>query len=816
MNNAKKKITLKVFFSYLALLLLVVIVGWVVYGEINSFTRAQTDDTREKDKILRIGKLLTLMYESESFARVAIQSTDPVPYANYLKKNDSISQEINKIKDLVENPSQQMLLDSVQHLLNQKIKNISDLREIRINDNSQESIKNAIKRLSNMEATLGRLTMNDFIENPSTLNDKNRRALEETITILNSYIPRDSTNTVDQKTLDSIVTASRTILQKIEEDASRQRFALRVKERQLLKNDLITTQQLRTILATIETEFFNNSTLKNAQRKAVLKRSIYIVTIAAIIGLLLVVLFSLVILSDFWKNQRYREQIEKANIYTQSLLKSREQLISMVSHDLRSPLGTIVGYTELMKNIPQNSKGSYYIDRIKNAASYVTRLVDDLLDYNKLEAGKINIENIPFDLEKLIRETAENIRSNYPEKAIDLIISIDSTIPKLLKGDPFRIRQIVSNLIGNAFKFTAEGAVTIRVKFKKNSVDENFIHLLVKDTGIGIPEENQPFIFEEFTQADTSIEKKYGGFGLGLTISKKLAALLNGHLSLESKVGEGSTFSFIFPVNLCDSAKKPEITQENELKKELGAIVIDDDETLLALTTEILEQNGMKVHAFTSGKDALEQLKYISYDFIITDIQLPLMNGFYFAEKLQSDNSLNYQKQPIIAVSGRKNLKKKDYREAGFAGFLVKPFFPEDLLNEIENLVQNDVRLQKENKNTEEFYETAAFNLNPIAAFLNNDSKALEEVLEMFIENTHKNLAQIDQLVVAKDLEGLSQISHKMLTMFRQIEAKRVLPHLEYFEFLNSFDRKQVAYHHEQLKKTTNTLFEELKSTETF
>lgn len=814
MNNAKKKITLKVFFSYLALILLIVIVGWVIYGEINSFTQAQTDDTREKNKILRIGKLLTLMYESESFARVAIQSTDPVPYSNYLKKNDSIAQEITVIKELVENPSQHKLLDSVQQLLNQKIKNISVLRKIRINDNSQESIKNAIKRLSNMEATLGRLTMNDFIENPSTLNDKNRTALEETITILNSYIPRDSTNTVDQKTLDSIVTASRTILQKIEEDASRQRFSLRVKERQLLKNDLITTQQLRTILATIETEFFNNSSLKNIQRKAVLKRSIYIVTIAAIIGLVLVVFFSLIILSDFWKNQRYREQIEKANIYTKSLLKSREQLISMVSHDLRSPLGTIVGYTELMKKVPQNSKGSYYIDRIKSAASYVTQLVDDLLDYNKLEAGKINIESIPFDLEKLIRESAENIRSNYAEKNIELIITISPTIPKQLKGDPFRIRQIISNLIGNAFKFTAEGTVSISVKLKTNNSGETFIHLSVQDTGIGIPEEKQQYIFEEFTQADDSIEKKYGGFGLGLTISKKLADLLNGHLSLESKEGKGSKFSFIFPVALSRSDEELKIENKTARNKNLKAIVIDDDETLLLLTKEILEQHNIKVSVFSSGKDALEHIHEIEYDLVITDIQLPLMNGFHFAEKLQSDASLNYQKQPIIAVSGRKNLKKKDYQNAGFAGFLVKPFFPKDLMNEIKIVLEKDSNEPCENSENFDFDKTSEYNLKPIAAFLSNDAKALEEVLDTLIENTYKNLEQIDAFVASKNLEGVSQISHKMLTMFRQIEAKRVLPHLEYFEFLTSFDNAQVAHHHEELKLAIFSIFEALKSTE--
>ncbi|WP_340199684.1 hybrid sensor histidine kinase/response regulator [Ascidiimonas sp. W6] len=811
MNEAKRKITLKVFFSYLALALLVVVVGWIIYGELNSFTKAQIDDTKEKNKILRIGKLLTLMYESESFARVAIQSTDPKPYANYLKKNDSISLEIEAIKSLVESSSQTSLLDSVQILLDQKIKNISDLREVRINDTSQELIKKAINRLANMESTLGRLTVNDFIENPANLNYKNRKNLEETITILNGYIPRDSTNTVNQTTLDSIVVASRTILQKIEEEASRQRFSLRVKERQLLKNDLIATQQLRTILSNIETEFLNNSSQKTLQRKMVLKRSINIVTIAAIIGLVFVIIFSLVILNDFWKNQRYREQIEKANTYTKSLLNSREQLISMVSHDLRSPLSTIVGYTELMQKIPQNSKGSYYIERIKSAATFVTQLVDDLLDYNKLEAGKIHIESIPFNLEKLVNETAENIKSIYKEKPIILQISVHNTLPTLLIGDPFRIRQIVSNLIGNAFKFTEEGFIKVNIKLKTNQAGKSFVHIEIKDTGVGIPKEKQQLIFEEFTQADTSIEKKHGGFGLGLTISKKLAHLLNGRLSLESKEGKGSLFSFIFPVTFCEKQQLNTHKEFSPNQKELTAIVIDDDEILIELTKEILNQNGIQAFTFDSAKAALNKIPNLKYDFIITDIQLPSMNGFHFTEKLQSNPIFNYQQQPIIAVSGRKNLKKKDYQEAGFAAFIIKPFLPEHLMTEIHSClrIHKGVKLYTSKDCTD---LNQAFNLNSLKSFLDNDQNVLDELLETFIQSTQKNLEEISLYIEDKNLIGLQKISHKMLTMFRQIEASEVLPHLAYFEFIKVFDAKEIEFHYQELKSAIHFIFEQIQT----
>lgn len=810
MEKSKNRLPLKVLVSYLALAALVVAVGMIVSKEISSFTQAQQDETQEKNKLLRIGKLLTLMYESESFARAAIQSNNQEPYVNFLTKNDSIAIQIDSLKLLISASYQSKLLDSVNLLLSQKIKNINELRELRINDKSEKSLDTAIARLASIEEKLGRLTLKDYVAEPDSLDPKTREILLEINSIYNRYIPRDSSNTVDQHTLDSIVSASREMLQNVKKSAATQKISLEVKEKQLLRNDLNTSQQLRQILSAFENDFINNAMLLNTEREKVLERSIRVITIAAIIGAILVFVFSVIILRDSWRSQRYKRQIEASNEHNKSLLKSREQLISMVSHDLRTPLSTIVGYTQLLKDSFLNEKESHYTDRIKNASKYVSQLVEDLLDFSKLEAGRIKLEKIIFNLHTLVKETAENIQSLYPDKPIELIIDIDPKIDQPLVGDAFRIKQILSNLISNAYKFTQQGSITIRARIRQNSQKEKLLTLSVIDTGIGIEKEKQDIIFEEFTQAENDTEKKYGGSGLGLTISKKLANLLGANLYLESKPGKGSAFSLSFPAIFSNQKLQEPAVVTQHTNTAHNAIVIDDDTALLHLNKEILERNKIKVYPFSSGKEALENINSIEYDFIITDIQLPSFNGFFFAETLKSEQKYGYKDQPIIAVTGRKDLHKESYLEAGFAGFLFKPYHPNELLQTIDQVMNHNdsakANVVQSNQPTKK-QEHRLFDLGALASFLEDES-SIKKVLEVFTENTNKDMKLLKKAIDSKDYKTVRDLGHKMQTMFKQINAQTVVPLLHFMEHFEPHQTGQLAENHNALKRNIKITFQ--------
>ncbi|MBL7473931.1 ATP-binding response regulator [Robertkochia sediminum] len=815
MARLKKVITAKVLISYLVLLLLAIVAGWIIYAELNSFTRAQENNTQENNKVFGIGRLLTQMYESESFARSAIQSSKESTYRAYLQKTDSIRITLDSLRTITTNANQQALLDSIGILLEQKVTNIRELRQIRNNNASEIALDRAIEKFSNIEETLGRLSLEDFVANPDALGTRRRDLLQEQINILNNYIPRDSTNTVDERTLDSLVIASRAMLEQIQKETARQRLSVAIKENTLLQNDLNTSQQLRQILSVLEKELLENARETNAERKRILNRSINVLSWAAVIGVVLAILFSLVILNDFLQSQRYREQLEEANEYTQTLLKGREQLISMVSHDLRTPLNTILGYTELLAGNTQTQKEAYYAGRIRTASNYVTKLVDDLLDYTKLEAGKVTIDPVPFQLPKLIKETAESVRTIYSNKPITLTYDFPEKLPGKLISDPHRVRQILNNLIGNAYKFTESGTITLSLNHDAAS---DLVTIGVQDSGIGIPKEKQADIFREFIQAEAGHEKKFGGSGLGLFISRKLAGLLEGDLKMTSEEGIGSSFTLELPARFSKLPSKPsEVSQKpaGDLSGKI-VVIIDDDTLLLQMLEDWLRTTNAGVHPFKSATEALSKIPEIDYDLIITDIQLPGINGFRFLELLRTDPAYRYKDQPVIAVSGRKDLDAQKYLKNGFTAFLFKPYNPSDLLEVIRNLETTGnaeskppIAAPTEKTTT----SPALFVLDDLMGFMDHDKIAVRKLLDDLVITTEDDLIRMKALAEAKDRKAISDLAHRMRTMFHQIHAKHMVSALDTLEHQPPEVISELEKQIEQLE----TAFHDLKrSLETF
>jgi CheY-like chemotaxis protein/HPt (histidine-containing phosphotransfer) domain-containing protein/two-component sensor histidine kinase len=468
----------------------------------------------------------------------------------------------------------------------------------------------------------------------------------------------------------------------------------------------------------------------------------------------------------------YKRQLEIANFKTKNLLKSREQLISTVSHDLKTPLSTIVGYSELLGNSEVNTKQSYFIKNIKNSSEYITQLVQDLLDFSKIEAGKITIEKVPFLLPETIDEVAKSIQTVYKEKNIDLVINVDEKLNSRIVGDPFRLKQILSNIIGNAYKFTEEGFIKISAYIEN---DQNFI-IKIQDSGIGIEKGNQKLVFEEFAQANENIEKKYGGTGLGLSICQKIISILGGKLSLESTFGKGSTFEVQLPllfdhsqsVNTPIEAEKPVFKNT----KKQTFIVIDDDINLLNLTSGVLRQENHTVFSFNSASKALEAIQNTQFDFVITDIQMPEMDGFMFLKNLRK-NSI-YKNQPVIALTGRTDLDSSFYSEAGFTTVIQKPYSPKILLQTIHLILENNTLPAVDLKENNEEIFTKLYSLETLKEFLGNDIEALKEVLKSFIESSTENLALLENAVVEKNTAEINSIAHRIAPMFKQIQAREI------------------------------------------
>ena len=793
MATSKNKFTFKIILSYLVLGALAVLVGFFLYSEFKNFTAESSETTGEK-KFIETGTLINLVYETDGFSRLALLTESDEDFEKYMAKTDSLFRKIDEIKSLTTNDFQLKQLDSVKSLLKEKNRNIEQLRILRLTNQKDTSLDDIMREVRKLEASVGLNSVESLIRNPSKLKPRERRIWQKYADYLNSDAARD-TSTVKSKTVDSMLVAARYIVAEAKKENSRIRESLIQKENELIRNDLNISERLREIIASFDREITKNNNLEKQQRAKSMERTKKILKFAGILGGIVVLLFSYFILSDFFRAERFKKNLEESKNYAESLLKSREQLISTVSHDLKTPLNTISGYSELFENSNLSEKQKYYLGQITSSSHFISHLVDDLLDFSKLEAGKLPIESVPFSLENIIIEAGNAVKQQFLQKAVDLKFSISQEIKsKIFESDPLRIRQIINNLVGNAFKFTETGSVEIKVEELDTSTALSVpkiskIKISVIDTGIGISEEKQQLIFNEFTQAETEIAHKFGGSGLGLAISKKLTELLGGSLMVESVLGEGSNFILTLPLKNSDRILTKTIPKENISFEGLKAVIIDDDQSMRALLQEIFEQLGIASEAFES----YEQLKTSNFgsraesrpDFILTDIQMPKTDGFTVLEKLKNGEINSYKNQPVIAMTGSREHSRDFYLKKGFSEMLPKPFSKQELVAVLERIFPNRRNFSEENIVDEIFKSNSAdnekFDLSLLKSFLNTP-EALEEVLKVFNAQTEKDLQQIKNSIVENDTKTISEIAHRMLTMFRQIRAKEVIPILEKME----------------------------------
>lgn len=790
----------------MAIAALLVSVGWILYSENKVYSNIESELKFEENKALKISKLFSNIYKTESLARKTIQSNSENDFKNYLIETDSLELGIDLLKKIVSSDYQIKLLDSVTVLLSEKTENIRQLKAIKNKTNDQASIKNAIQGLNKLEFSLRKLQLQDFHKNPTKLSKYQRNVLQSYVNYLNQNIPDDSTNTLTKKASDSILSASKRLLNVVKLETEKEKASLAIQEKKLLNNEILISDQLRKIFHIIEREIIVYSIKNTKEKEKSLKRVNQIVTAAAIIGLILTAFFSILIASDFSKTQLYKTQLEIANFRTRNLLKSREQLLSTVSHDLKTPLSTIAGYAELLANSDLTSKQSYFTKNIKNSSDYISRLVRDLLDFSLIEAGKIAIEKKPFSLKETIHEVAKNIQSVSQKKEIELSVIIDEKLNQSIIGDEFRLKQVLINIIGNAYKFTSEGFIAINTTLDPI---ENIVLISITDSGIGIEKGSQKLIFEEFAQANESIEKTFGGTGLGLSISKKITALLGGELSLKHSSEKGSCFEIKLPITFDQSSHN--ISDETSIyvpkQRNKTIILVDDDPALLQLTTEVLKQY-FKVNSFSNAETALQYLQLEPFDLLITDIQMPLMDGFKFVQTLQKKGNSTYINQPLIAVTGRADLNDETYQKAGFSVVLKKPFTPSILLKTIDALFTQTMLPIQEQAMTKK--REQLFSLHSLGLFLNNDPEAINNVMQSLITSTDTNLIVLQNNIQALDYEQIKKVAHKMGPMFKQIEATEITIILSQLES-QKFNEPELKAHFLNLKSKITLLFIEIE-----
>lgn len=373
----------------------------------------------------------------------------------------------------------------------------------------------------------------------------------------------------------------------------------------------------------------------------------------------------------------------------------KEQFLANMSHEIRTPMNAILGVTRLLLEKEPRTDQLKYLNAIKHASDNLLVIINDILDLSKIEAGKINFERISFDLRNEILSVIDTIKVNADEKHLLLNYEIDDDIPTNISGDPYRLSQVLLNLVGNAIKFTEKGSVTIKVSKVQERSDNIELKFSVEDTGIGIAKDKLDYIFDMFTQETSSTTRKFGGSGLGLAICKKLIELQGGTIHVESETGKGSVFSFILNYQIDKNKIVSEITAKEEPAvknnlKGLRILLAEDNEFNQMVAVDTLESaiENAKIDVAKNGKEAVEMLNTNNYDIVLMDIQMPEMDGHEATKMIRSSHDNKINAIPIIAMTASVIKAEVDKCfESGMNEFVGKPFSVDELLEKISKMI---------------------------------------------------------------------------------------------------------------------------------
>lgn len=509
----------------------------------------------------------------------------------------------------------------------------------------------------------------------------------------------------------------------------------------------------------------------------------------AIGAVLLSAFFLILIVRDISRSNRYRQQLEEANKRAEDLLVAREKLMLAITHDFKAPLGSIMGYTELLSRLTEDERQRFYLDNMKSSSEHLLKLVSDLLDFHRLDLNKAEVNRVTFNPSQLFEEIYISFEPLTAAKGLALQCHVAPELNGRYISDPLRLRQIVNNLLSNAVKFTQQGEITLTARY-----DSSKLTIAIADTGKGMAAEDRERIFQEFTRLSGAQGEE--GFGLGLSIVKKLVALLEGTIDVQSKLGEGSCFTValpLYPVGESITESQPIIesqsSSENEatamneaataipLMKVIRVLLIDDDKIQLSLTAAMLKQHGIDAVCCEQLEELIEQLRTSVFDVLLTDIQMPAINGFDLVKLLRASNIPQAKTIPVIAVTARSEMDKAVLREHGFAGCLHKPFTVKELL-----LTVNEGQLSADEAHITEDMVNTGINFPALTAYSEDDPEAAYSIIQTFVEETKKNVERMRQAFVDKDTDGIAAMAHKLLPLLTLIGASDAIAPLKFLE----------------------------------
>jgi signal transduction histidine kinase/CheY-like chemotaxis protein len=762
-NKGDKFIKAKVILGYVLCLMALLLSLYFIQRDYKHLTTA---DKYENEVIMRrraVNRTLSLLYQSETLWQSFLLGRASYN-GHYQYLMDDLMISLQDLRHYSKSPSQLNRINNVSALLLKKQEStdhfIKIVKELQANSVNYDQILRHHYKVVHQKNVSHKVTIqrDSVVEKSHTKkffkrlaevfvpSKEAKKVIKESRVIQSDTVlrPYDPTSNVSS------------IVRDIQVNVSNKRSGDRDKINAILSalktEDNVLMNKVNQILSDFEREDERGGAMIIADQARIKASSIKTLIVITTLSTVLFFVLLIIILKDLSRSKRYRRELEDARSYAERLMQTREKLMLTVTHDFKAPLGSIMGYIDLLLRITADKRSYEYLKNMKSSSDHLLQLVSDLLDFHRLDAHKMEINDISFNLLELFHEIEMSFLPQAERKGLQWSVIMDPALDQLFSGDPLRIRQIVNNLVSNALKFTSKGGVTVFAQYKDNQ-----LQIKVVDTGCGVSRQDQDRIFEEFTRLSNAQGEE--GFGLGLSITKKLVYLLNGHISVQSKEAGGSSFVVEIPVSRVENKGQ---THDLVYHPNLNILLIDDDRIQMELTIEMLRNKGISVIGCLHYDEILDKIRSQPFDLLLTDLQMPTMNGIDLLHKLRNSEIEQAKSIPVIVVTARSEMSHSELKAIGFSDCLHKPFTINELLEVIS-------------------HNFSGLDVDGLTS-LSSDKETVIAIRETFIEETTKNKDSFQIALNQKDVKMLAFLSHKMLPVFTLMKAQSCLDEMKWLE----------------------------------
>ena len=770
-----KFVKTKMVAGYVLLIAVCVLAVGYVYRVVVRFSSPDGSYALLQTRHSAVNRTLYHLYQAESYGQLMIAGYQSYE-ARYKREMRTVRGCIDSLRSLAggRDSLQTMRLDSITRLLADKERRTMSLRRT-IRGGSTASLldKNIRDLIGPQQGIVADTTPFRRVVKQDTMTvPRSKRRFLQRLGDLFSPPQADSSVVISRRELvapvvpvESVKDTIALVLRALQDSVTSNRLGIYDRAwqeglRLSYSNDLINTKIYRLIMdfEAEDTAFLMRRIERTEAFRRRSSRVLGGVTVGAVV---LMLLFVGMLWRDISRSNRYRRELEQANRDKEALLAAREKLMLAITHDIKAPLGSVMGYIDLLSRLTADKRQELYLHNMKESSGHLLALVNSLLDFYRLDINKIEVNRVAFSPAQLFETIRAGFAAAAAAKGLELRLEAEPDAARTVTGDAFHIRQIADNLVSNALKFTNEGSVTLRV-----DVVQGRLVFSVRDTGRGIGREEKERIFGEFVRLSSA--QGVDGFGLGLSIVDRLVKLLEGTISLESRLGEGSRFIVSVPVGEAgaESAAVPEAGEPAPPQPGLRVLLVDDDPLQLEMTAAMCRRAGIGAECCPYPEYAAKLVADGRFDLVLTDIQMPSADGFSVLKAVHGvDSALG-----VIAVSARGELDAADFTARGFAGCLRKPFTYSELIAVIRAACGGAVPEADEPAAS----GTAGVNFGPLTAYAGDDAGAARSILASFAEQTAANCAALEKAVESGNAPSVKALSHKMLPIFTMLGAAEV------------------------------------------